>query len=432
MVTTTAPRAPWKPAWRAAVCPAFRRKRRTRTRGSSAASRRSASPVPSVEPSSTNRTSKGCRGLPGPRPAPGSRARRWPARCRRGSPREGGRCPGRHLRHGRPVPPAQYRIRPAGVGAPRNPYARWRLNTRITRFPRVTRSTTGGSTRANAARTRRSSSWAPSSTYTASQPRRRVGALPEVVLVQPTAQVEIIRGRPARHVEGELAGEPGSGWRPGTCGADPASAPPSIPTARPSSAQPRSRAVGSRRRGRSRWLMAWPTAQKPRATAPAMISSRVWRRHGAAAERWPGAREGDRRSRAPEADTPRRPSSPGPCPAARPRDSPSTGAAKASRNRYGSRAPQEALPDADPQPPARGVAATSGVSKRTWEPRNSARCSSVRPPPRPWLATCRAVTQPVRAFQISTGVEGGQARRGAPGSAPASGGTHRRSGASQR
>src|SRR5262249_61722540 len=34
-----------------------------------------------------------------------------------------------------------------------------------------------------------------------------VGAAPEVVLVQPSAEVEIIRGRLSRHVEGELTGD---------------------------------------------------------------------------------------------------------------------------------------------------------------------------------------------------------------------------------
>src|SRR5262245_30552944 len=34
-----------------------------------------------------------------------------------------------------------------------------------------------------------------------------VGAAPEVVLVQPSAEVEIIRGRLSRHVEGKLTGD---------------------------------------------------------------------------------------------------------------------------------------------------------------------------------------------------------------------------------
>ena len=63
----------------------------------------------------------------------------------------------------------------------------------------------------------------------------------------------------------------------------------------------------------------------------------------------------------------------------------------------------------------------TGVSTRIWDPRNSARCSSVKPPPRPWLATCRAETQPVRAFQISTGARATQRGQDAPGPAPATG-----------
>ena len=53
----------------------------------------------------------------------------------------------------------------------------------------------------------------------------------------------------------------------------------------------------------------------------------------------------------------------------------------------------------------------TGVSTSIWDPRNSARCSSVKPPPRPWLATCRADTQPVRTFQISTGARATSAVR---------------------
>ena len=55
----------------------------------------------------------------------------------------------------------------------------------------------------------------------------------------------------------------------------------------------------------------------------------------------------------------------------------------------------------------------------------------MKPRPRPWLATCRAVTQPVRRFHASTGVSATKAATSAT-IGPRERSDRRLSGASQR